>query len=201
MNPLIFAFMASPGTAARQALVLAHSIRTFAGDFSGSPIWILVPEAAGGPSESDTEGLSELDARVIPFAVDPAALAFPFAGKVFAAAEAESLALSEAERLVWMDTGSIVAAEPGALLLDDGIVLGHRPVDHRLIGSLYDQPLDAFWTLIYRVCQTPNERVFPMTASAGAAALNRCTACRISRSFTNGTRCTGFLSTRRYWPG
>jgi hypothetical protein len=166
MNRLIFACMASPGMAARQALLLAHSIRAFAGDLSGSPIWILVPEAAGDLSESDTNDLMALDARVIRFVVDPAALTFPFAGKVFAAAAAESLAAGEVDQLVWMDTGSIVAAEPRALLLDDRITLGYRPVDHRLIGSLIDQPLDAFWTLVYRVCQVSDTRVFPMTTSA-----------------------------------
>jgi hypothetical protein len=30
------------------------------------------------------------------------------------------------------------------------------------MGSRYDEPLDAFWTLIYRYCNVPETRVFPM---------------------------------------
>ena len=86
---------------------------------------------------------------------------FPFAVKVFAAAAAESLARGQADYLAWMDSDSIVVSEPKALLLSDGKDLGYRPVDHTLIGSPYDAPIDRFWESIYRHCGVPESRGFP----------------------------------------
>lgn len=40
--------------------------------------------------------------------------------------------------------------------------IGCRPVHHTLIGSLYYQPIDEFWDLIYRKCEVPEDRIFPM---------------------------------------
>ena len=53
----------------------------------------------------------------------------------------------------------------GELLLSPDEALGYRPVDHTMIGSPFDEPLDPFWSLIYEHCSVPAERVFPMTAS------------------------------------
>ena len=161
---LIFAFMAAPGRSESQALVLADSVRTFAGEFSNSPIWILIPETEESISEKTREELASLNARLVPFGIDPAAREFPFAAKVFASAAAESLARGQTDLLVWMDSGSIVINAPKGLLLENGKNLGYRPVDHTLIGSPYDEPIDSFWELIYRKCHVPQDRLFPMTA-------------------------------------
>jgi hypothetical protein len=32
------------------------------------------------------------------------------------------------------------------------------------VGSRCDEPLDPFWTLVYRCCNVPEDHVFPMTA-------------------------------------
>ena len=114
MERLGFAFMAVPGSSAEaQALTLAASIRAFGAKFSDSPIWVLIPEAEDSVSEATRKKLASLDARLAPFGIDPATLKFPFAGKVFASAAAESLARGQADFLVWMDRGSIVISEPG----------------------------------------------------------------------------------------
>ena len=124
MKNLIFAFRAASGSSELEALILARSIRAFAGAFSDRPIWILVPEAGDGISEGAREELVSLHARLVPFKIDPDVSEFPFAVKVFAAAAAERLAGGQADGLAWMDSDSIVVREPKALLLSDGKSLG-----------------------------------------------------------------------------
>ncbi len=165
MNRLIFAFMAATGRSAAQALILTRSIRAFAGEFSDNPIWVLTPQSEDRLSREAREKLVSLDARVTAFRIDQSAWRFPFAGKVIAAAAAESLAWGQADFLAWMDSRSIVINQPDGLLLGDGKSLGYRPVDHTLIGSPYGSPVDPFWASIYRRCGVPEGRLFPMTTS------------------------------------
>jgi hypothetical protein len=162
---LVFACKAAPGSSETEALILARSIRVFAGRFSDNPVWVCIPETEESISEVIRERLHSLNVKLVPFRIDPAASGFPFAGKVFAAAAAESLANGETETLAWMDSDSIVISDPKKLLLGDEKNLGCRPVDHTLIGSPYDRPIDSFWELIYRSCNVPAGQVFPMTAS------------------------------------
>jgi hypothetical protein len=164
MERVVFAFLAAPGKLEDQALVLAESIRTFAGDFSQSPIWVLIPESTL-LSEDCGDKLGSLNARLISFEIDSSERGFPFAGKVVASSRAEAMARDQTEYLVWMDTHSLLLNEPRKIFLNPGKILGYRPVDHTLIGSRYEQPLDPFWERIYQDCQVPEEKIFPMTAS------------------------------------
>ncbi len=165
MDDFIFACLASPGEGAREALLLAKSIRTFAGGLADNPIWVLFPETEDKLAPQIETGFRSLNVRLIPFALSEETGAFPFAAKTFAAARAEALAEDKSEFLVWMDRDSIVLQEPGTLRLPRGKVLGYRPVDHTLIGSPYDSPVDRFWELVYRLCDVPADKIFPMTAS------------------------------------
>ncbi|MBN1486194.1 MAG: hypothetical protein JW981_01055 [Anaerolineae bacterium] len=162
---LVFAFMAVPGMSEAEAVTLADSIRTFAGKLSQNPIWVLVPKMDKALDKKTIKALRALDAQIISFDIEPAALEFPLAAKAFAAAEAESQAQGYARILTWMDTDVLVFNPPTPLLLEQGMALGYRPVDHTLIGSLYDKPLDAFWSLIYAECRVPEEKIFPMLTS------------------------------------
>ncbi len=162
MKNLIFAFMAASGNLEPENLILAGSIRAFAGDLCSNPVWVLYP-AGDSLSEAIRAKLASLDVSLIPFDIDQKVLSFPFAGKVYASAFAESLARAETERLVWMDPDTIVIREPKELLLPEGKDLGCRPVHHLLIGSPYDRPPDPFWELIYRNCNVPERAIFPMT--------------------------------------
>ena len=165
MDNLLFAFMGAPGKLEIQALNLARSIRAFAGGLSNSPIWTLVPGSTGVLSRTGQAEFKELGVRLLPFQIDQDDLNFPFGAKVFASAHAESLAVAKTEFLVWMDSDSIVIREPGEMHLDPGKNLGYRPVDHTLIGSIYEEPVDSFWEMIYRDCDVDQERIFPMVAS------------------------------------
>lgn len=165
MDKLVFACMVLPGRTDRQVLMLARSIRRFAGGLAGSPIWVLLPEPRTDLAAPLGQALPDLGVRLIPFAVSEDALAFPFAAKVFAAGAAELLAGEQGELLAWMDADSLVLNEPRPLLLPGDKWLGYRPVDHTLIGSRWHEPPDAFWELIYQHCGVPDDAVFPMTTS------------------------------------
>jgi hypothetical protein len=99
---------------------------------------------------------------LIPFEIDPEVLKFPFAGKVLAAAAAEEVAEGITDVLVWMDSDTIIVGEPVDLRLKKGKYLGYRPVMLKLIGSVYYQPIDGFWELVYRHCSVPMNRLFPI---------------------------------------
>ncbi len=165
MDRLIFACLAPPGAAERQAAMLSASIRAFAEALSASPIWVLVPGATGAMSGDARERLASLDVRLVRFGIDQGVSDLPFAAKVIASAAAEAAVQGQSDFLVWMDSDSLVVQEPSALLLSEARSLGCRPVDCALIGSLFERPVDPFWRLVYQECGVPEERVFPMTTS------------------------------------
>ena len=103
----------------------------------------------------------------VPFEIPRPVWKFPFGALVLAASAAEAKAASDnrAELLAVMDPFSLVLNEPWPLLLDPDKRLGYRPVDHTLIGSNYDRPLEPFWASIYNHCGVYEEQVFPMQTS------------------------------------
>jgi hypothetical protein len=144
------------------ALLLAESIRAFAGSLSTTPIWCFTPEYGKQISQATTSRLLALNVSLVPFEIDYEVLQFPFTGEIAAARLAESMACDHADFLAWLGTNTVVLQEPKAFLLQDDKKLGYRPVHHTLVGSRYDEPLDTFWTLVYRYCSVPKDRVFPM---------------------------------------
>jgi len=144
------------------ALLLAESIRSFAGSLSRSPIWCFTPEFGEPLSKAFMERLQPLDVTLMPFEIDRDVLRFPFTAEAHAASLAESKALGKADILVWLNPNSVVLKEPKDFLLGEGQSLGYRPVHHTLVGSRFNEPLDPFWKLMYRYCGVPEGRVFPM---------------------------------------
>ena len=164
MPDVAFAFAFAAGEAEREAVLLVESVRAFGGRLADSQVRALLP-ASVAISDETLAALASLNADVHRFEVDADALNFPFAAKVYAAAEAERLAVQDSSLLVWTDRGALFLQEPSALLLAPNKALGYRPVDHTVIGSPFDAPLDPFWSLIYERCHVPAAHVFPMTAS------------------------------------
>jgi len=160
---LIFASIVFPDkTSETDALLLVESIRSFAGSLSQAPIWCFTPENGERLSLTAEEKLLSGKVSLIPFEIDHETQQFPFAGKVLAAALAESMSSGQADFLTWLDTNTVVLQEPKDFLLRDDKNLGFRPVHHTLIGSRYEEPLDPFWALIYDYCGVPREHIFPM---------------------------------------
>lgn len=146
------------------ALVLAESIRSFAGALAQARIWCYVPDYGKEVSPATRGRLRELDVDLIPFTIDRDVLRFFFTAEITAVSLAESRSRDQAELLAWMDSNTIVLQEPKAFLLPSDKSLGFRPVHHTLVGSRWDEPLDPFWTLVYDRCGVPEDRVFSMTA-------------------------------------
>lgn len=160
MKKLIFAF-ASDGSSP-ETFILVESIRKFAGVFSDAPIWLMTTKSEEEIPIKDRTQLKMFEVKIIQFELDSEILSFPFTGSTYAAATAESLAKGQTEFLVWLGTNSLIINEPIEFLLEDGKNIGCRPVHHTLIGSLYYQPIDRFWELIYNKCDIPEDRIFPM---------------------------------------
>ncbi len=160
---LVFASIVFPDRSSEtNALLLAESIRAFAGSLSHAPVWFYVPQNGKQLSTIATNKLSVLDVTLVPFDVDEEVLRFPFTGHSIAAARAESMALDQANFIAWLNPNTIVLQEPRDFLLQDNKTFGFKPVHHTLLGSRYDEPLDSFWTLVYSYCKIPEGRVVPM---------------------------------------
>jgi len=162
MSKLIFAFMQAYGEDERGSLLLARSLRKFGGKLAYHPLWLMMPEKLEQVSVSVFRALEELGVQVHRFEVPEEALQFPFGGKVYAAAAAEELASGQADVLAWMDSDTVFAGEPSEFVLKENISLGYRPVMLKNISSLYDEPLNAFWSFMFERCGTPTDRIFPM---------------------------------------
>jgi hypothetical protein len=162
---MLFAFMVVPAQTEQEAIILVESIRTFAGQFADSPIWALVPMGMGDLSPTTQARFEASNVTLLPFPIAEDSRGFPFAAKVQAAAAAERQAKSRTNNLVWVDVDSIVIQQPDVMILQDEQLVGYRPVDHRLIGSLAHEPLDDFWALIYEKCQVRSDHIFNMKTS------------------------------------
>ncbi len=159
---IVFAMALSPGESGTSALLLAESIRAYAGHLSESPIWLYVtPNTDALPCEIE-DRLLALDVKLISYKIDREMARFFFVPEVTAAAEAEEKAEGEADTMAWLGANSLVLHEPNDLQLPGGRSVGYRPVHITNVGSRIDTPLDAFWGLIYERLGVPAERVFPM---------------------------------------
>lgn len=162
---LRFACLIMPGQLEKQALLFARSIRTFGGRFKSSTITMVTPQQPDSISRSVQDELRYLQVELCDIEIAEPILAFPFGAKVMAAAKAENVTSRNSELLVWMDTDSILIQEPEALILPKDKILGFRPVDHTLIASRFEAPIDDFWHLIYGKFGISKETVYPMVTS------------------------------------
>jgi hypothetical protein len=146
--------------------IMIDSIHTFAGRFKDAPVWVYLTE---GMLASESKLLDEIDSLGAEFRLSQApeeATWFYLSRKVFAAAQAEEAAVGKADILAWLDVDTIFLQEPDEFLLPKGKSLGYRPVMHRNISPLYDEPLDDFWKRVYEDMSVPESRVFPMVTVA-----------------------------------
>jgi hypothetical protein len=153
------------------ALLLAESVRAFGGGLSGNPIRFYTPGDREGLSGAFRERLSGLGVALVPFVIEDELLEFPFMAHAFAAAWAEEDVVGQIDVLAWLSTNTVVLGEPWDFVLGKGVSLGFRPVHHTLIGSLFDEPLNSFWSLIFELCGVPDGRIFPMETHVNGATL------------------------------
>lgn len=162
MERLIFVTLITSSRLAKGALLLIESLRTFGGELANKPCIVLVPKTTEPLSIEVKNRLSALNVHLIPFDLDEEARRFPLAAMVFALSKAEAETKGKTEILVWMDTNTLVFNPPMVFSLSTGTSYVYRPVHHTLIGSVYEKPLDSFWSLLYQHCRVTEDRVFPM---------------------------------------
>ncbi len=159
---LTFAVCAWHEVQVAEALALAESIRSFAGNLSRAPFRLYVPEKIAGSDPSLSKKCEALGVALFTFQAPPESLAVPFAAKIIAAARAEEELAGRTDVLAWMDPDTVVWREPSDFLLGKNIALGYRPVMHQLIGSSFDQPPDDFWSRVYALLDVKAESLFSM---------------------------------------
>jgi hypothetical protein len=163
---LILATFAEQESELARVHLMIESLRTFGGRFKDAPVWVYLTEAL---LASESEHLGEIESLGGSFRLGEApdeASWFYFARKVFASAEAEAEAAGQTDILGWLDVDTIFLQEPGEFILPKGKSSGYRPVMHRNISPLYDEPLDEFWKRAYGGMSIPESRVFPMVTVA-----------------------------------
>ena len=99
MHKMIFACFATGKDDASKALLLAESIRSFAGEYSDLPFLLIISHRNDQLTKKLHTKIEQLDVDLHPIEIDPQAASFPFAGKVVASAAAE--ALSSEKALQW----------------------------------------------------------------------------------------------------
>jgi hypothetical protein len=167
-NGVTFACPALSAGSARQAALLARSLRRFGGTLAASDFLALVPAGRRSIDEAASGALAAAGAGRVPFELPEEAARFPFGALAYAAAAAEEQLEGRSAVLAWLNPDTLVLAEPEEFRLAPGKVLAYRPVHHLLIGSPYDEPLDPFWRLAYERCGVASSAVFPMVTCADA---------------------------------
>jgi len=171
MHPLVFASFAENGEQLSHALILVESVRTYGGGFAKAPVWIYVPEHLASVEKKLVKRFAPLGAEIRTSEAPAASRECPYAGKVFAAAKAETDARGAASILVWMDDDTVVLKDPRAFALLKDKTFGYRPVMHQNIGSLYAEPPNAFWRRVYEKLRVQSTVIFPMKAVADGKTL------------------------------
>lgn len=146
--------------------VMIESIRTYAGRFKDSPVWVYLTEPLLGSKSGHLEKIESLGGEFKTGQAPEEATWFYLSRKVFASAKAEEAIEGKAEFLAWLDVDTIFLQEPGEFLLPKEKSLGFRPVMHRNISPLFEEPLDEFWQRAYKNMSVSESLVFPMVTVA-----------------------------------
>ncbi|NHJ13933.1 MAG: hypothetical protein EAX95_09655 [Candidatus Thorarchaeota archaeon] len=160
---LAFGSILYPGKVSESnSLLLAESIREFGGILSKQPIWYFTPRLGRELSSDTKDRLQNLEVDIIPFEMDLDILKFPFTGHAEAAFLAESKAIGNVDLLAWLAPNTLVLHDPKDFLLGEDVVLGYRPVHHKLLGLHYGEPPDDFWRAVYNHYGVGEKQLFPM---------------------------------------
>jgi hypothetical protein len=151
MNQTCFFILIRSEAGERLARIVIESLRAFGGPLCDCPVWAFLLDPSRAP-----EALPGLDGvQCFPLAIEDPYRGYPLAGKVAACAQAEEMAEPEIHSLVWLSLDCLIINPPLLFKLGPesdvaSADAAFRPVHHRNIGSPASEPLDAFWSGIYR---------------------------------------------------
>jgi hypothetical protein len=138
----------------RHARLLIDSLRTLGGRLSDCAVWVLYHGQAGSDPGRLADALRDLRGVYLAPLEMEAEVRYWFAAKVHACAQVEEKAGPEVRSLVWLAPESLILQPPTLFDLntpqDALYAAAFRTVHHANIGSPARQPLDAFWSAVYR---------------------------------------------------
>lgn len=126
------------------ALVLAESIRSFAGRMSNAPIWLFTPRPQDAP-----KAMKELDVSIVSLVESDEIPPYLFGPMVYSCAKAEEMARGRFDSLVWIDASCLVVAPPELYDLGEDADAAVRPVHIRNVGSPAAENPDGYWQGIF----------------------------------------------------
>ena len=145
MSQTIFLTSVRSARGKANARILIDSIRAFGGALRDCPIWVFEANS----QKASCQDLASDSVQVIPLNMPDTVRDYIFGDKVYACAQAEAMAVSGVQSLVWIDPICMVVNPP--LLFDLGAAFDAavRPVHIRNVGLRVNDPLDVFWETIY----------------------------------------------------
>ena len=178
MTSIAFVACVEQGVLEQKARLMVRSIRRFGGAHRDTPIHTFAPRAGRGIGHAthalfDELGVSHHDERLNVDFDD-----YGVGNKIFAAARAEEIAGEDF--IAFVDSDTIIVAEPDALVLADGVDAAVRPVEfhrwrepagadhwqthHRRVGSAGEMDEgDDYWLRMYELCDV-DQRPFVETS-------------------------------------
>jgi hypothetical protein len=146
-DDVVFATSVDSALQARKASLLVDSLRRFGGPLADAPVHVFVDSVL----EETASLRNRPGVTAHSLEGDPAIRRFPYARKVFAAAQVERLVEKSARTLVWLDAETLVLSNPASLVLAGDAALAVRPVFLRNAVALPEGArLDAWWARIAR---------------------------------------------------
>ncbi len=149
-----FTSLVTSREAGRRLRLMIDSLRTFGGPSSRCPLWVF-----WGAGYRPTDLMSEYNEKSgvawFQLADEDRLPDYFFAHKVKACAQAEEMASKDVRSLVWLDPNCLVICPPAFFDLSPAFAAAFRPVHIQNVGSRADQPMDAFWSTIYRAIDIP----------------------------------------------
>jgi hypothetical protein len=144
MDTIFLTLIQSPAEQAGAQRLVA-SLRRFGGELSQAPFWLFETESARGLGAK----LAPLGVEIFPLVLPTTVRDYVFAGKVWACAQAETLATPAVQTLVWLDTNCLIVQPPLLFRLDSANDTALRPVHARNVGLTRESPLDDYWRGVY----------------------------------------------------
>lgn len=143
--PLAFVTYVHQSYQQNAAAVLVECIRTWAGEYRESPIYVVVTNP-----DYLKSGLEGKNVIRVPLDIAEPARSFPYAVKARAAAKVEELVAGKVRSLAWFDPETLLFGPPKEMDLGDGISAAVVPVQFINTGQTPDAPVDAYWGPIYK---------------------------------------------------
>jgi hypothetical protein len=131
-----------------QTILLCRSIRQFGGVYRDAPIYAFQPRRGREAGKSTLAALRALGVVISAVPLNADVSEKGTLNKIFVSSHAEGV-LDE-PRLVFMDSDTVVIAEPADLDLPPGVDVAVRPADSTRLNSVGPgDPMEAYWRRVF----------------------------------------------------